>query len=634
MRTLIALLLLTISYDAYSRYGNLVIPEKVISRYQTVWGAIVLNDCIHRDKVTDKNSRRCDVTWDLLPDGASLSKDLLELTIPPLPQGDFIISGAINVYETDSSSKTHSIPFRSVISSEPLDVGFSLKGLPLDPFNSNEISLENDENRKHRCLFYSGVLVQTPIDKIEKNKLYCQLKWQNIPAGFSNKNKTNPTVFVGNLSIPSSENPKDFVFDYSVNILLPYENEMHVGKYSVDASKNVVSRPSISTDLNYSNSVFYTNKDQPLVPLKASFSNPYREQMFVAVTDSFSKKVIFNGTFYDGEILDTELDVSSLFYEPGTLHNLDLSVKYSSDTAEPANLAISMFDRGDKNPIKLDSVRFKGGDLLFDAAFAKPGYGTYRVYLSELTDISLNSDRDSDKPISAAVSDIYWTHSNAITISIPNNQLEHNRYVIVAELIGLDSNDRLKVIDRHYSNPIVHSIVSDKYTPNTITKMVAPVDSYLVINTTFSNGQPPLLKQHDKIISPTLGFYTLDNPGDYILGETDLGTHNNVSVYDIGQFRLAYTPESPSPNQPVTFYLKNLDGTQLDSINYTIYWDIDGVSSGRSHSLAHTFTSPGTHHVNAFIVNDLSGDTHALSGKNIGDIINVQLTQEKEEDSI
>ncbi|TNC80900.1 MAG: hypothetical protein C9356_12305 [Oleiphilus sp.] len=633
MRTLLFTLtiLFTATAVAQASYGVYIAPKKVIADIQSVWTAVHLNNCPHRSQHTEESDQHyCDITWDLHPDNVVFSDDKRIASVDSLPEGHHVFSGAINRYDPKHHGLVESEPFREVIVAETIDVGFIMKGLPLDPFGENNVYIESETHREHKCVFYAGAPVPTPVEKIEEGKVYCRINWINVPEGFELLRRTNPTLFTGNLKYRESENPSDYTFTYEVTAHLPYEKVHTFGTFNVNAAKNVVNAPRAKLDENYDD-FFFKSLSDPNLPLRLSIANDYSESMVLSIVRTSNNEEVHSSVHENGSIIDDLLDISSQLETPGTFDEYTLKVAYENKISSHFEKSIVVVNSGQENPIKIDSIRTDPLAVHIDVSQADPATGgTYRIYLAEITDQLLfqNANAKSTRLYQPqTIGDIIWTSGKPATIEVPVARLGHTRYMVVSELIGFDGQS-LHVLRRELSDPIVSTLLSERFNHRTVSDTVAPSGSWWIVNTLDPKPHPLEFKFSDEtsVAKYANNVYRFTNDGTgqvAIPGKPHTST--KLTIYSIEEFSLVASNLYPAPNQDTVFYVRNDIGEQVDGSEHTIYWYVDGEPWGTMPSFATTFDEIGRYKVEAYVSYDLFKDTPMLAGKMLDTEVHVAL---------
>jgi hypothetical protein len=243
---------------ANAELGYFVAPDTVVADHQEFWAGVELDGCKPRVLVNEDDDVFCDVLWTQLPEGVASDATETLLGAASVGEGTHEIRGRILKFTiSDPTKPIAEQPISHSLRSLPFEPDIQLRGLPLDPLRDNEVWLESGDNATTKCIFYGGLEVATPPDKIEEGKVFCRINWENIPPGFAQMREANTNLLSGKLLNADTKQILDTHFMFTVEVVVPYEQDIESSRYSIDASVDVLDSPNLEWNQPQNNTFFF-----------------------------------------------------------------------------------------------------------------------------------------------------------------------------------------------------------------------------------------------------------------------------------------------------------------------------------------------------------------------------------------
>lgn len=585
-RSLVLATALAYSLNAHAELGYFVAPDAVIANHQEFWAGLELENCKPRTIVTSTDEYFCDVLWEQLPDGIASDATETLLGAPSIAEGNHEIRGRIVKFRvsdpTDPVAEQEIVHrFRSI----RFDPDIKLKGLPLDPLRDNEVWLESGDDASTKCIFYGGLEVPTPPDKIEEGKAYCRIIWENIPPGFAQFRHANTNLLSGKLLNADTKQVLDTNFIFTVEVVVPYERQITSKRYSIDASVDVLDSPDVEWGANQPDSFFLIDGSESLelvTPIKIHYNHgePMLLQLLTESGDVVSEQYLMPDKGRAVEVYS--LPLQSLESLPkGVTTKAFIELAYADKNAKPARHAIKILRTSPLPTVSITNVTRTKTKLNVEYKLTSyDASGVYQAYITELNDIDLAflHKRDGERMPSSSdvgkLGTVVLKNGDVGSIDVGLGELMHSRYAIKVVQLGMDD-DKVIRIGQVLSQPLVVSRRAIADIPGAIADHVAPVGSWAVVP---DAGNATWVVK-GKSLAPAREPMHLNKVGKYGIKD-EVGSILPISVYQIPSVRLTI-PEAIRLNSSLAARVY-VNGEEAQLSDYELNWYEDDEYWGES----------------------------------------------------
>lgn len=199
--------------NGYQVTAKMQVPLSVTAGLQSVVAHISSNCTLEEKSKIQPGSSACFVAW-TLPTGMS--------DVAPGEASGLVSSGKNNIsfdLKTIRGGQEYTLASGSaVIDATPPNFQFNLMGTPISRLlASQKVEIMDTETKPPvLCTYYTGTPIPTPQVIFNSGRIYCNLQWTHIPAGFSVLSNYAPEILQGMI-----QDPTDETFSAKITTILP-----------------------------------------------------------------------------------------------------------------------------------------------------------------------------------------------------------------------------------------------------------------------------------------------------------------------------------------------------------------------------------------------------------------------------